>query len=94
MNRAQRRATARSGAAGPLHDIDTAIRAQSAALLEHARDIRRSVPYPGETLAGSLALVDEAIASLSVAANALVAGPALEELRGLRDELATRVRAN
>lgn len=96
MNRQQRRAAERAGrpitATGvALADVDAQLRARSDALLEHAQEIRRSVPYPGDTLAESLALVEETIRELASPVHSLVAGAALDELRGLADDLRRRV---
>lgn len=97
MNRQQRRAAERAGrpisASGvALAEVDAQFRAQSDAMLEHAREIRRSVPYPGETLADSLAMVEQAIEEIRAnPMTALVAEAALLELRGLADDLRRRV---
>lgn len=86
MNRAQRRAS-------PLRSIDREVNRRRLALRDEARRIRRSVPYPDESLSFSLSVVVETIDELE-AAPSVVADLALEELRACRDDLARRVALN
>lgn len=90
MNRAERRRLRKPLAA--LADVELERKRLEAQLLEQAKSIRARSPFPGETVADALRAVERTIADLSGPQHRLVAGPALEELRGLRDDLAARAR--
>lgn len=98
MNRAQRRQSRKAGreAAAPLLTAmaraEAARAAQEAALLDQARSIRATTPAPGETVAEALRALEAGIRDIEAMPTAdIVAGPALAELRALREDLARRL---
>jgi hypothetical protein len=93
VNRAQRRAGGRQRPplVQTLHGINDEVTARQGEFLAHARQIRAAVPYPGESIEESVIALSQMIEELSSPIHSIVAGPALEELRAARDELAAQL---
>jgi hypothetical protein len=95
VNRAQRRRAAKTPGLQPITRAVTKAEEQrvrlEAELWEQAREIRLTSPTANETPLEALNSVLAAITDLEQPQYQFVAGKALEELRGLRDDLTARI---